>query len=75
VVSGGLGFGGTTAGKNCGCNGYGGGGGYYGGAASGNCRGGGGGSAFTAPAANATNIVHTAGGAAPGNGRATITLK
>jgi hypothetical protein len=75
VVSGGLGFGGTTAGKNCGCNGYGGGGGYYGGAASGNCRGGGGGSAFTAPAANATNIVHTACGAAPGNGRATITLK
>jgi hypothetical protein len=75
TVSGGLGFGGTTVGKGCGCEGYGGGGGYYGGAASGNCRGGGGGSAFVAAAANAMNVVHTLGGAAPGNGAITITAK
>jgi hypothetical protein len=40
TVSGGFGFGGTTVGKGCGCEGYGGGSGWYGGAASGNCRGG-----------------------------------
>ena len=67
-MSGGLGFGGTTAGMNCGCQGYGGGGGYYGGAASGNCRGGGGGSGYAAAITDITNAVFTAGGAAPGNG-------
>ncbi|WP_189342884.1 HYR domain-containing protein, partial [Ulvibacter litoralis] len=57
IVSGGLGFGGSSIG--CGCEGYGGGGGYYGGAGSGNCRGGGGGSSYTAP--TATNVTHTQG--------------
>lgn len=71
TVSGALGVGGTTVGKNCGCLGFGGGGGYYGGAASGNCRGGGGGSAFTA-AQGVTNVVHELGGAAPGNGHIRI---
>ena len=74
-VSGGLGFGGTSVGKGCGCQGYGGGGGYYGGAGSGNCRGGGGGSGFAAAIADITNVVHTVGGGAAGNGRARITLK
>ena len=46
ALGGSLGEGGSPAGSNCGCEGYGGGGGYYGGAGSGNCRGGGGGSSF-----------------------------
>lgn len=74
-VSGGLGFGGTTVGKGCGCQGYGGGGGYYGGSASGNCRGGGGGSAFALVDASITNVVHTIGGAQPGNGRVKLVVK
>ncbi|MDB4934625.1 MAG: hypothetical protein JWP87_1597 [Labilithrix sp.] len=72
AMSGGLGFGGAPAG--CGCQGYGGGGGYYGGAGSGNCRGGGGGSGFAA-AVGVANVVHTAGGASPGNGRIHIDAK
>ena len=72
TVSGGLGFGGTTAGKNCGCQGYGGGGGYYGGSASGNCRGGGGGSGYAAAITDVTNVVFTLGGAAAGNGHVHI---
>ncbi len=72
AMSGGLGFGGSPS--SCGCDGYGGGGGYYGGAGSGNCRGGGGGSAFTA-AAGVTDVVHTVGGAQPGNGRIRIHFK
>ncbi len=70
VVSGGFGFGGTTVGNNCGCEGYGGGSGWYGGAASGNCRGGGGGSSYTDPSI-ATGVQHTQGSQV-GNGSVTV---
>ncbi len=74
-VAGGFGFGGTTVGNDCGCDGYGGGGGYWGGAASGNCRGGGGGSGFAAAIADISNVVHTVGGARPGNGHIHFVVK
>lgn len=70
IVSGGFGFGGTTVGNNCGCEGYGGGSGWYGGAASGNCRGGGGGSSYTDPNI-ATGVQHTQGSQV-GNGSVTV---
>jgi len=73
IVSGSLGIGGTTVGKNCGCQGYGGGGGYYGGAASGNCRGGGGGSGYAAASDDITNVLHEVGWR-PGHGRIRIDL-
>ena len=69
VTAGAFGVGGAPSG--CGCEGYGGGGGWYGGAGSGNCRGGGGGSGYVDPVGS-TNVVLTAGGAAPGNGSVTI---
>lgn len=65
AMAGGFGFGGTPAGSNCGCEGYGGGGGWYGGAGSGNCRGGGGGSGYAAPSVVDTIMLN---GARSGNG-------
>jgi len=70
TVSGGFGFGGTTVGMGCGCEGYGGGSGWYGGGASGNCRGGGGGSSYVNSAVG-SNIVHSQG-VRIGNGLITI---
>lgn len=74
TVSGGLGLGGTTVGKGCGCEGYGGGGGFYGGSASGNCRGGGGGSGYAA-AIGVSNVAQTLGGAGPGHGHVRLELE
>ena len=68
-MAGTFGNGGSPAGFNCGCEGYGGGGGYYGGAGSGNCRGGGGGSGYIAP--EGTNIA-SIGGVQVGNGQVII---
>ncbi|WP_230198419.1 glycine-rich protein [Luminiphilus syltensis] len=69
IVAGGFGFGGTTAGVGCGCEGYGGGGGWYGGGGSGNCRGGGGGSSYIQGLANGS----TTAGVRAGNGEIQIT--
>jgi hypothetical protein len=69
VVAGGFGFGGTTEGASCGCDGYGGGGGWYGGAASGNCRGGGGGSSYIA----GLSAASTTAGVREGDGEIQIT--
>ena len=69
IVAGGFGFGGTTVGALCGCEGYGGGGGWYGGGGSGNCRGGGGGSSYIQGLANSS----TTPGLREGNGEIQIT--
>ena len=73
ALAGTFGQGGSPAGQGCGCEGFGGGGGWYGGAGSGNCRGGGGGSGYADPE-HVTDAELLTGGAAPGNGSATITI-
>ncbi|WP_460475219.1 glycine-rich protein, partial [Emticicia fontis] len=69
VLGGSFGQGGTPAGNNCGCEGYGGGGGWYGGAGSGNCRGGGGGSGYIGGVTNGNMEA----GIQTGNGKIEIT--